>query len=210
MKANVFLEQHWKYYLYLEKEVMSTFEYSTLDFVNENNFSFKYINLLQSICSEFDVIAKAYCKFLGNSKADSIVKYANVMLNKYPEIITKRINCFENKDIKYVPFLDWSLSTTKNPNGKSPEWWTIYNNVKHSRLSTNKDHDNKENYKLANQKFVMNALAGLYMIEMYFYKDIKNNTNPNDPKIPPYPSKLFEISGWDTGIMLSNGIYLKM
>lgn len=206
VKIENFLGQYWKYYRYLENEVIKTFEYSALDEVNKENFSFKYIHLIQTICSEFDVVAKAYCDFLGE-QANSITKYGEVILNRYPELKKHIVYCLENRKLEYVPFQDWNISNEGER--ISPMWWTMYNKVKHHRnsINSNKEFKGKENYKLANQEFVMNALSGLYFLEMYFYKDISLKNNPDFPYIPPYPSILFELKGWINGFMLSDGLY---
>ena len=208
MNINVFEDQHLKYFLYLEKEVMSTFEYSTLDIMNKNNFSFKYINLLQAICSEFEVVAKAYCELLNEPDADSILKYGKVIIGKHPGITTKNVTCYENSNLIYVPFQDWVIPTAGNKSEKPPKWWTIYNKIKHNRLALNNDGEYKgiENYKLANQDNVMNALAGLYLLEMYFFKDLtlKSPNVASDIYIPTgqYVSNLFDLPNWSSTISI--------
>ena len=59
--------------------------------------------------------------------------------------------------IELQPFQNWSPS----PTYKSPDWWRPYNGVKHERL---------ENFRKANLKNVANALAGLYVLELYLIK----------------------------------------
>jgi len=212
MQINVFLDQYWKYYLNLEKEVIRTFEYSTLDKLNSSNFSFEYAKLLQTICSEIDVVSKAYCDFLGSPNMDTMPKYASVITSNRIDIKTREVECFENRECTYIPFSTWEFNINTNVNGvisitgTPPSWWTIYNKVKHQRLSMNSTYK-KENYKLANQDNVMNAIAGLFQLEMYFYKDMAISTNPDEPNVPPYPSELFELKDWANGFMLPGGIF---
>jgi hypothetical protein len=213
MNIGLFLEQYWKYYLNLEKEVIATFEYSTLDKLNANNFSFEYAKLLQTICSEIDVISKAYCDFLGTKKMDSMPKYASVITTQRIDIKNKEVECLENRNSKYIPFKVWEFNVNTDIRGvtkitgTSPSWWTIYNKVKHDRLSMNSVYK-KENYKLANQDNVMNAISGLFLLEMFFYKDIASS-NPQDPNVPPYPSNLFELKNWSNGHMMPGGFFAK-
>ncbi len=214
MDSNLFLDQFWKYYLNLEKEVIRTFEYSTLDKLNSGTFSFEYAKLLQTICSEIDVLAKEYCNFLGYTKMDTMPKYASVIVTNKPDIKIREVDCLENRAIKYNPFSLWEFNINTNVNGvvsitgTSPSWWTIYNKVKHQRLSMNTTYK-KENYKLANQDNVMNAIAGLYQLEMYFYKDLVTQSNPDNPNTPPYPSLLFEITNWGNGFSLPGGLFIQ-
>lgn len=212
MNVNLFLEQYWKYYLNLEKEVLATFEYSTLDKLNAGNFSFEYSKLLQTICSEIDVVSKAYCDYLGTSNTDTMPKYASVITAQRPNIKTIEVDCLENRNCKYTPFIVWEFNANTDVNGvtritgTSPSWWNIYNKVKHDRLSMNSTY-RKENYKLANQDNVMNAIAGLFLIEMHFYKDIAASASLNEPNIPPYPSNLFELKNWANGTMFPGGLF---
>lgn len=213
MDSNEFLKHHWKYYLYLEKEVMDTFQYSTLDKTNSTNFSFEYIKLLQIICSEIDVLCKSYCEFMSKPSMDTIAKYSWVITVAHPDVKTKLVRCKENNDLDYIPFGLWeyTVSADKNGiqriNGTPPKWWSIYNKVKHERMSVNSKYK-KENYKLANQENLMNALAGLFLLEMYFFKDIILNENSNNPNIPSTPSKLFDLDNWANGIMYGDGLFM--
>ena len=63
-----------------------------------------------------------------------------------------------------------------------------------------------ENYKLANQDNVMNALAGLYLLEMYFFKDLtlKSPNVASDIYIPTgqYVSNLFDLPNWSSTISI--------
>lgn len=214
MNIRFFLDQYWKYYLTLEKEVLATFQFSTLDKLNSNNFSFEYAKLLQTICSEIDVVLKAYCIFFGFDKLDTISKYASVITVERPNIKTIEVDCLENENCKYIPFNIWEFNINTNKKGvKSitgtpPSWWTIYNKVKHDRLSMNSTYK-KENYKLANQGNIMNAIAGLFLIEMHFYKDIALSISADEPNIPPYPSNLFELKNWANCIIMPSGFCAK-
>lgn len=81
------------------------------------------------------------------------------------------------------PFSNWSAV----PNYKSPDWWSPYNKVKHDRLL---------NYKEANLKNVLNALAALYTLEQYFVKYIGDRDGEYD--VPNDVSQLFEMVNYVT------------
>lgn len=117
--------------------------------------SIEYARLLQTICSEVDVLMKEYCHILSPEKKE--IKVENI--NDYARFILGKDKNFSNNSIylkkyahnlKLVPFANWEAE-------KSPEWWKCYNNVKHRR-----NHEMKD----ANQKNVLYSLAGLYLLEI--------------------------------------------
>ena len=87
------------------------------------------------------------------------------------------------KEIELQPFSNWKST----PDFKSPDWWSPYNKVKHSRI---------ENYKNANLKNIINALAGLYILENYFVKYIGDRDNDMD--VPNDISHLFKMVDFPT------------
>ena len=105
--------------------------------------------------------------------------------------------------IQVLPWNDWSVT----PKHISPLWWGNYNDVKHSRTSLDKN-TGQENYKKANLENTINALAGLLILEMYFYKDLVVAEDVSEVTIPSRASNLFimdnwekHISNWGNGVM---------
>lgn len=90
--------------------------------------------------------------------------------------------------IKLQPFKNWKPSQLYS----APDWWTPYNRVKHERL---------ENFKEANLKNVMNALAGLYTLESYLVKYIGDRDKTKD--VPNDISNLFELIGFHTDVKVT-------
>lgn len=187
MDRDIFLNQYWNYYKMLEDDFIRTIRFIEIDESNYKVFSVEYVKQLQAICSEIDVIFKAISEFHGYTDLKKMHEYASMILGKYNEIGDKIINVKYKKDIEIKPFLSWS--------GKSEyselEWWSGsngYNGVKHNRVV---------NFKNANLKNVINALAGLFLLEMYFLKEICKNTNC-DIDIPNKESSLFIIKDWKT------------
>ena len=82
-----------------------------------------------------------------------------------------------------MPFEGW----TSDAAARSLEWWESYNSVKHGRSM---------NYKQANLKNVLHALAALYLLEMYRIKEISQDEV--EPDVPLEKSALFEIQEWNT------------
>lgn len=196
MTYKEFCSCHWEYYLILEKDFLETERYlsfelgdnylydnlTPLHIANSLAFSVEFIKQYQSICSEIDVILQAICKeiknvFDGNMKT----LYTKVILNTpvWKDIIKQKVKM---KDIELQPFRNWSEEPYK-----APDWWPLYNGVKHNRLM---------NFKDANLKNVLNALAGLYVLENYFVKFIGDRENSYD--VPNDISHLFEMVNWKT------------
>lgn len=86
-------------------------------------------------------------------------------------------------EIELQPWMDWSIT---DESYNSPQWWVSYNHVKHNRII---------NYSQGNLGNVMNLLAGLYIIEMFYCKVLCND---NEALTVPTPvSELFEIENWE-------------
>ena len=189
MKSEEFILLFWKYYISLEKEFTSCLEYVELDSINYSVYSTKFSKILLEVGSEIDVVLKKYCKYLSqNFKYRTIDKYHNCINEMRPKFYNESIN-IQNKDIVLKPWLEWKFKDS------NPKWWTIYNEIKHERTTKIEiDNIKMESYKFGTLGNVLNALAGLYQILIYFYYDISvaENKKINSP-IPG--SRLFELSG---------------
>ena len=195
MTRDEFCKCHWEYYLVLEKDFLEIERYvafelgdnflytnnSATDNGNSECFSNEFIKQYQAICSEVDVILKSICKEINtNATANDMERYSDEILNIWSGIVQQKVKL---KDIELQPFSNWS----RQPHYKSPDWWTPYNKVKHNRLA---------NYKKANLKNTINALAGLYILEQYFAKYIGDRDDVKD--VPNDVSKLFEMINFTT------------
>lgn len=190
MNKDEFQKKYWRYYLMLEEDFNKTIKFVEVDTQNFETYSVEYTKQYQSICSEIDVICKSICNFINPSQeANNIKDYANIIISN--SNITERIvKIEENEVIELNPFKEWNT----DPNYKSPEWWTGYNKVKHNRIN---------NYKVAKLKNVLNALCGLFILEMYFIEIIckKENSSKDDheelvPNVPDEQSKIFKFINW--------------
>lgn len=142
-------------------------------------YSNEYIKQYQAICSEVDVIMKSICKEFGNPSVEKMTQYTPIILQRWPNIKNQKV---EMKDMELQPFLNWQETPYQ-----SPDWWKPYNDVKHKRI---------DNYKNANLKNVLNALAGLYILCNYFVKEIGDRDNTYD--VPNDISHLFEMVNYST------------
>ena len=210
LKLIEFEQKYWNYYLTLENDFMETQRYVSIDEDNYITFSVEYAKQYQTICSEIDVICKDYCKFLEpDIKAENIMGYASVLLNHKPDLITRIVKIKTVATVVLNPWCDWKTDNVSpfdrgSEENNSPVWWTYYNKVKHNR--TGLDSDNKEFFKYANQINTLNSLAGLFILVMYYYKDIALSESQDNVTIPNPPSRLFELKDWEKQFILFNEI----
>jgi hypothetical protein len=151
---------HWNFFLCLEKDLETLSRYVEFCDSNFKCYSLEMARILLAASSEIDVIAKQLCqKIDNNSRADSINQYRNEIISAYPNYPNFKVT-IPRFGLNLTPWEKWNES-----NG-APIWWTAYNKVKHHR-----DTD----YHQANLKNVLNSVAGLFVIILYFYKDMAEN-----------------------------------
>lgn len=195
MNRKEFCKHHWEYYLVLEKDFLQTEHYISFDlgddylynetphtdYRNSRAFSNEFVKQYQAICSEVDVILKSICAELGNPSANDMQNgYTPTVLQSWANIVNQKVKF---KEVELQPFSNWKQA----PDYKSPDWWKPYNKVKHERV---------DNYRKANLKNVVNALAGLYILENYLVKFIGDRDSELD--VPNDISTLFEMIGFQT------------
>lgn len=151
-----FTNFYWKYYLHLENEFINTTDFVMLDENNFKTFSIEYQKLLLAIGSECEIIFKELCGF-DSSSNKSITDFKAV-------IKSSELMCLDNG----VRVMNSLTLTSLKPFGDgwpedTPDWWKIYNRVKHGRSS---------NYKEANLENMLYALASLYLLEEYLHKKV--------------------------------------
>ena len=112
----------------LEQRFCETTRYVELTEDNYQTYSLEYVNELQSIGSEIDVLMKILCGF-GQNERKNISDYCPKILEKYPDIIEREVNV-ETLDDPVIPFKGWD----KKEAAKSLDWWTAYNDIKHGRV----------------------------------------------------------------------------
>ena len=209
-----FLQRYWSYYLLLEKDFLETERYLAIDEqLNSSAYSNEYIKQYQAICSEIDVIAKSFCKELNASfNGKTIDKYCKIIIDNNSDFSSHVIKV-KNRSIEITPWQNWNYTMEIKPNGKlnlvvaNPDWWTKYNKIKHCRTTIN-DESGLPYYKLANQKNVLNALAALFQLEMYYHKLLHQNHFSDDIDIPEPESSLFEIKDWNSQWSICTNIHM--
>jgi len=156
----------WKIFNETEKELVSFLEIVPFVPKHENVFSFKLFNLILSIGSHIDNIFKAMCRYqkfqnnsdilkIINSKRPDITMYRTAFEPIYhlssKKIYVKKepINLLRDYYKKIIPFYGF--------NKKSPSWWNIYNELKHSWFKG-------YNIYKANINNTLNSLASLFLL----------------------------------------------
>lgn len=188
MTDNIFMNLYWKQFLMIEKEFRKSLQYVALSDENGDSYSDFFAKILLQIGSEVDVVAKVLCKEInGRSCPDDICKYRNEILLRHPEIESISIKC---EGFTVVPWMNWSSA--------SPVWWKVYNGVKHNRAEVETyENVTKENYRFANLRNTVSALAGLYLLELYLYDQVVDADPHTDTPVPG--SRLFRAidNGWE-------------
>lgn len=136
---------------------MSRFLEPTSD--NFESYSLELMRILFGAASEVDVVSKRLCRKVNSkSRADSIIKYKGEILNVYPQL-TCAIVEIPRFGLTLTPWVQWETDV-------SPLWWRAYNNVKHHRHSHFAD---------ASLKHTLNAVAGLFVLLLFYYRDEAQN-----------------------------------
>lgn len=191
MTVNDYLDKFWRYYLILEERFENSIRYVELNTDNFSTYSIDFVNQIQMIGSEIDVIMKSMSGFNATDRK-SITDYATEILANYPSIVNWEVKV---RDISHKPFVGWNITSAAN----SLPWWEAYNNIKHGRDG---------NFREASLENVLNALMALYLLEMLYFKKLADNENK--PDVITNGSKLFSIVGWQSRCMALNSMYAEL
>lgn len=183
-------QNHWKYYLMLEKRFKESIEYVELHKDNFDTFSNGYALLIQTIGAELDTVFKEFCGF-NTDERKCISDYAKYILEVNPDIKNHKI-IVKDCDIDIQPFANWDVSQA----AQSLSWWTAFTDIKHNRY---------DKIKQANQENVLNILGALCLIEMLFLKKITNETGEFD--VFDESSNLFLFKDWSTKAIPLNQMF---
>lgn len=156
---------HWDYYLALENDIEKLARYIEFDKSNFETHSIELAHLLLAASSEADVVMKEFCKYLSPGfKGEKIDLYRDVIKEHFPAIINKSVNS-HRYGLILEPWSNWSED-------KNPDWWRSYNKVKHERSTS---------FSKANLKNVLNSMAGLFIVNVYFNHENFCSKNPEYP-----------------------------
>jgi hypothetical protein len=146
---------HWNYFLSIERDFEKLSRYIEFTESNNNTFSIELARLLMTATQEVDVIMKDLCKLVDErSNADSIGGYKTIINDKIPEFNDERV-FIPRFGMNSKPWSEWKYEN------KHPIWWTANNKIKHHRT---------EYFERANFKNTFNAIGGLLLTTLYYYK----------------------------------------
>ena len=97
-------QNHWKYYLMLEKRFVESIEFVELHEDNFDAFSNGYALLIQAIGAELDTVFKEFCGFTTTGRK-TIADYAQYILTHTQDIKNQKISVQEY-DIEIQPFMN--------------------------------------------------------------------------------------------------------
>lgn len=193
MDKEKFLQLYWRNYISIEKEFIRTLDYVTLDSENYRTFSSAYIKLILQIGSEIDIDAKLLCMLYNeHAKLKNMNDYRREIIKSENDFCNTEVNILKHCNVSsFRPWEKW----TDNDNIENPDWWKVYNKIKHDRMGM--DEIKNDNYKSANLRNTLYALGGLYQLLIYIYFECFSEKS--QIKVPIPGSHLFELSGnrWD-------------
>ncbi len=142
--------EEFNYFLALEAELENSFNYIEPDVHNFECYGAKYASLLNSVCVEFESVAKSLIKAINpDASVGNIGEIKGQILSLFPK--------FEENSVEITrlgqvinPFVDWSNDRL--------EWWDSYTALKHNRI---------QNYKKANLRNVFLAMSALLVLIVY-------------------------------------------
>lgn len=183
-----FYHDFWKQYIELEKLFLETEKYVAISDKNKNTYSIQYNILLQAICAEVDVVIKRLCyEYDSQAKVEDMKDYIHIITLFDPFLKDTEVNL----ELYGMSISPWKNIGFREVNGierpQCPYWWDGYIKLKHRRLTFSKSNNEfnilERNVQQANQKNVLGALAGLFVLETRclqkmrerFCKEFQNN-----------------------------------
>lgn len=165
-----FYHDFWKQYIELEKLFLETEKFVAISDKNKSTYSIQYNILLQAICAEVDIVIKRLCyEYDSQAKVKDMKDYIHVITLFDPSIKDIVVNL----ELYSMVISPWKNIGFRENNGVEqlicPYWWDGYIKLKHRRLTFSKSNNEfnivERNIQQANQKNVLGALAGLFILE---------------------------------------------
>ena len=180
---------YWQFFVALESDLEATTRYVECCEENYNTYSVAYAQIILSAGSEVDVVSKLLCNQVQpTSKAENINHYREILHSQYKLLHDLKI-LIPRYNLSFTPWDSWVSA-------KNPDWWTLYNKIKHER------HDF---YKEANLKNALFSVSGLFCLVLYYYHvELRADDLQPWPKLltlnPEWNSRI--STDWRTGYIL--------
>lgn len=182
---------YWNYYIQIEKDFFDTVPYCNIAASNNNSFSVKYLQLHLALCSEIDTICKSLGKRINNS-----LNLSECGISDYIKILNSSYDTFSKETVNLIGYKYRIVQPWKGiDKGHIPNWWNVYNEIKHHRDSKK---NNKNVYEYANQKNVIEALCALYVLIQYWAAKnfVVDKTEKKNNIMPTLQSKKLHLDNW--------------
>lgn len=145
---------HWNYFLALEQDLGTLSRFVELSAANFAAYSIEIAHLLLAASSEVDVVLRQLCSRLSpGAPAANIDGYRRIITVSEPAF-AKLVVSLPRFGLDLTPWDNWQ-------HDRNPDWWSDYNKVKHAR---------GEHFAKANVKNVLNAMGGLLMALISYYR----------------------------------------
>ncbi len=150
------VSNHWNYFLALEDDLAQVSRYIEFDESNYGTYSIELAHLLLAAASEVEVVLKALCNEVSPEKSHTGIRTLRETIQGKQAHLIREYCTISRYGLKLTPWVEWDRNSTSNP-----IWWRSYNRVKHHRGS---------DFKKANLKNVLNAMAGLALANLYLQR----------------------------------------
>ena len=156
---------HWIFFTAIERDAETLLRFIEPVESNFATFSMEVCRVLFAAAAEFEIVIKGICAARGkNPDKLNIHQIRRCLMSSIPEIVDERVY-IGRYGLVFDPLVNWRF-------GNVPEWWTAYNAVKHDRAQSFSD---------ANLKNALNAVAGLLVATVFYYRHQFAPGQPNQP-----------------------------
>lgn len=156
---------HWEYFLALETDVERMARFVEFSGNNFGTYSIEIAHLLLAAASEVDVVAKQLC-YLIDAEANprNIEQYRAILRWSLPQLEDSLVT-IPRYGLNLYPWRNWKR-------GEIPDWWRDHNKVKHQR---------GEYFQRANLENLLNAMGGLFLLVLHYYRLVINGRRIEPP-----------------------------
>jgi hypothetical protein len=147
--------EHWYVFLSIEADLEQTARFVEPREANDACFSVEFARILMAAASEAEVSAKLLsAEIESQTVVDGIETWRTILTGRYPSLHTMRV---------FVPRAGRTLELWSEwGSGRNPPWWSAHNRIKHDRHLQ---------FQEANLKNAMNAVAGLFCLQLYLHRN---------------------------------------
>ncbi|MDL5366087.1 hypothetical protein QSH18_10765 [Xanthomonas sp. NCPPB 2654] len=160
------VDTHWNYFLAIEEDFLRISRYVHFNTANNKAYSIEFARIILAAGSEVDVVAKALTNQITGKDTENIAEHRKAILPAYPEIPEHTVS-MDRSGMTVTPWENWGA-------GKSPDWWSSYNTVKHNR---------GRHFQEANLENTFRSVAGLFILLIYHLRQMEAKEVHPPPRI---------------------------